>query len=261
MCQAEKWWCIGCRKVRLGLQKCEKFDPVADLCESTSFENPPLKPVFEHCDNLECKYLDPALAWHPDRPLSPDSQAFAVWLKDVNDKMDSPSTAAPDATGAGPKAVSLQMKERIGKASASDNTKIQGPDPLYGNSSGIANTSSVRMTQLLETSTTGFQFRTNIPSEHAVAASGREIDNASLDDSKGSSNEQFNFQLQRTNIPTSRVLNANVPTKHQNRFTNRRGQSTMVHSITCCFLQTPPYVDLASVFLDPFQKCQHCGQR
>ncbi|KZL81208.1 hypothetical protein CI238_08684 [Colletotrichum incanum] len=227
MCQAEKWWCIGCRNVRLGLQKCERFDPVTDFCESTNLENPPLKPAFENCDNLECKYLDPAFAWHPDRPLSPDSQAFAAWLKDVNDKMDSPSATTLDTTGAEPKAGSLQLEELVDKASGSGNIQIQGLKPTFSNSCANANALSVRLPQLLKTSSSVPQSRTNIPSEYTVTTSARQTKNGSLDNSKGSSNEHLGIQLQQTNAQTSRVINAyvSVLTKHRNRLTNPRGQS------------------------------------
>ncbi|CCF34323.1 hypothetical protein CH063_06345 [Colletotrichum higginsianum] len=85
MCQSVQFWCIGCREIRPGLhiQTCEKYDAATNSCVDLKLENPPLRPHLQYCDNLKCKYLDPALVWHPDRPLSPESQVFADRLKDA----------------------------------------------------------------------------------------------------------------------------------------------------------------------------------
>ncbi|KAK1987787.1 hypothetical protein LZ30DRAFT_795408 [Colletotrichum cereale] len=207
MCQAENGWCIGCRKVRPSVRKCELYDPVADFCENMNLENPPLKPHFEHCDNLECKFVDPALLWHPDRPLSPDSQAFAVSLKAATDAMDGPPAVALDATDAESKPVPPQKEQPTDLGGASRDIEFKSSEAIPGHEAAYVDAASVRSSQVLKSPPVKSESlsRSNIPSEHKVAESASQISNGSLHGSLTCSNKQLDTRLRQTNAQTPRA--------------------------------------------------------
>ncbi|WQF76662.1 hypothetical protein CDEST_01676 [Colletotrichum destructivum] len=133
MCQSVQFWCIGCREIRPGLhiQTCERYDAATNSCVDLKLENPPLRPHLQYCDNLKCKYLDPALAWHPDRPLSPESQVFADRLKD----------AVKFATAL--EAARAQADKKVDALGDSENLEAQASKSTTGDTSGNVEVSSL----------------------------------------------------------------------------------------------------------------------
>ncbi|KAK1569406.1 uncharacterized protein LY79DRAFT_584733 [Colletotrichum navitas] len=205
MCQAENGQCTGCGRIRPWVRHCELYNPAADSCVNMNLENPPLRPHYQPCDNLECPFVDPILRG-PDPNFDPNEFASIMLLKEANDAMD--AAAALDATGAASETVQPQMGEQIAAAvDASGGTGGDAPEPIFGDVAGRAGTPSVYLPQIPGTpgSPVKPMFGFDMPSEHEVVECATEVSNGSLLAFEMGSNEQPGMQMQQADAQTLSV--------------------------------------------------------
>ncbi|WDK16525.1 hypothetical protein CGRA01v4_07808 [Colletotrichum graminicola] len=205
MCQAENRQCTGCRRIRPWIRRCESYDSAADSCVNMNLENPPLKPHYQLCDNLECPFVNPVLQGS-NPGLDLDDFAGIMMLKQANDEMD--ATAALVATGATSETVQPQTGEQI--AAVVDASGGIGDDslgPIFGNGASRASTPGVYLPQMPETPGSPVEPMVGIdmPSEHEGVETATQVSNGSLLAFQPGSNERPDIQMQQTDAQTQAI--------------------------------------------------------